>query len=182
MSYFERSFWSKHLNVMGFASACASMMKVLEPVNKIVHTGVAKLNITPAYYSFMFPPMLQPHQIQEHFRTGVLPSVNGLLAPALTFCVIFSVMRYFLHVFVIQVMFSELSTVRCCLTVLRSLQPIAESTMQIKEEPLDPIAEIDAEFRHAGKFVDVRSAIIGLFCCLFEADFKSCNTLYRLLG
>jgi hypothetical protein len=43
--------------------------------------------------------------------------------------------------------------------------------MQIKEEPLDPIAEIDAEFRHAGKFVDVRSAITGLYRCLFEADF-----------
>lgn len=77
-------------------------LKVLEPVHQFMIDAVAKLNITPSWYIGLFPPVLNPQQIHEYFNAGVFPALQGL-APAFTFCIIFSVMRYFLHVFIIQV-------------------------------------------------------------------------------
>lgn len=80
---------------------------LFELINAPIKAGLASLHLTPASYGFLFPPEINHEQIQNMVDQGVFPTVEGL-APAFTYAIILSLIRFFLHHILFKVRFSTL--------------------------------------------------------------------------
>ena len=71
-------------------------------VNSVLYDLIAKLNITPQSYLFMFPPRVDPTKIAGMVTEGIFPTLPDL-APALTIFAILSIGRLVLQYLFIRV-------------------------------------------------------------------------------
>lgn len=85
-----------------FGQAIDSAGHTLELVNGFFAWILNSFQIRPSHYSFMFPPQLSPEEIDNLHDQGVFPKLGGL-APAVTYAILLSFIRFFLQNYLIRV-------------------------------------------------------------------------------
>eukprot|EP01033_Poteriospumella_lacustris_P020428 gene20428-14964_t len=100
-------------------------------------SGLALIHLRPKQYATLFPPLVTMEKIYSLIDEGKFPVLEQL-APAFTYCIILSIIRYLLQNFL--------------------MVPLAEWSMQIKSVPFVPIKEVDKSLPFKGaKTADVEN-------------------------
>lgn len=73
------------------------IMTILDNVNKIIENFLSSLLLSPETYKFMFPNNIDINKLNKSVKDGTFPTIPSL-APAITCCIILSILRYILHV------------------------------------------------------------------------------------
>jgi len=72
-------------------------MSILDNVNNIIENFLSSLLLLPETYKFMFPNNIDLNKLSKAVNDGTFPTIPSL-APAITNCIILSILRYILHV------------------------------------------------------------------------------------
>lgn len=83
-------------------STMESIIKFLEPVSDLFVPVLNKLISHPSQYMFLFPNDMDMDRVNKMIAEGIFPVASGL-APALTFAIVLSVLRFLLHHLVFKV-------------------------------------------------------------------------------
>jgi hypothetical protein len=85
------------------ANLLHALLYLFQQSNLLFSAMLASLRLRPMHYAFIFPhTTITIQEIEALFDQGLFPNLADL-APAFTYCIIFSVARFFLQNYLIKV-------------------------------------------------------------------------------
>ena len=75
----------------------SSSLSKLEDASNRIEALLSSLSLSPESYKFMFPSNIEQHRFTSMINDGKFPTIPSL-APAITCCIVLSILRYILHV------------------------------------------------------------------------------------
>ena len=73
------------------------VISIVEEANGSIEKMLSSLSVSPEAYKFMFPNNVEHDRFTSMIRDGQFPTIPSL-APAITCCIILSILRYILHI------------------------------------------------------------------------------------